>query len=94
MTFATASASHRQAVRIAGFCLPFTMVLVVFANFYVGANLVVPGNAVETSENILAHQDRFHAWIACDVLYAINVVAVSAALYVLLKPANHGMALR
>jgi hypothetical protein len=93
MTVNTVSASQRQAALIAGFSLPFALVLVVFANFYIGANLIVPGNAVDTANNILAHQTRFHVWVACDLLYAINVVAISAALYVILKPANHSIAL-
>ena len=93
MTVNTVSASQRQAALIAGFSLPFAMLLVVFANFYIGANLIVQGNAVDTANNILAHQTRFHIWIACNLLYAINVVVISAALYVILKPANHTIAL-
>ena len=71
--------SQRQAALIAGFSLPFAMVLVVFANFYIGANLIVPSNAVDTAKNILAHETRFHVWVACNLLYAINVIAISAA---------------
>ena len=85
--------SQRQAALIAGFSLPFAMVLVVFANFYIGANLIVPSNAVDTAKNILAHETRFHVWVACNLLYAINVIAISAALYVVLKPVNLGLAL-
>ncbi len=93
MTQTSASAPQRQAAVIAGFSLPFAMVLVVFANFYIGANLIVPGNAVDTAANILAHETRFHLWVACNLVYAVNVVAISASLYVILKPTSHTLAL-
>lgn len=93
MTIGTVDAAQRQAAKVAGFALPFAMVLVIFANFYIGANLVVPDNAVDTAKNVLAHETRFHIWIACDLLYVVNVVAVSTALYIILKPVSRGLAL-
>ena len=93
MTIGVVDESQRKAARIAGFTLPFAMAIVIFGNFYVGANLIVSGDAVETARNIMAHETRFRLSIACNLLYVANVTLIIAALYVVLKPVNRGLAL-
>ena len=93
MTLAAIDNSQRQAAKVAGFTLLFGMAIVVFGNFYVGANLVVPGNAVETARNILAHETRFRLSMACNLLHVASVAVLLAALYVILEPVNRCLAM-
>ena len=93
MTISTIDDSQRQAARIAGFTLLFAMAIVMFGNLYLAASLIVSGDAVETARNIMAHEIRFRLSIACNLLYVATVAVLLAALYVILKPVNRGLAL-
>ena len=93
MTISTIDESQRQAAKIAGFNLVFAMAIVIFAQYYVAGNLIVPRNAVETAQNILAHETRFRITIAFNLLYVASIAALLAALYVILSPVNRGLAL-
>jgi hypothetical protein len=66
---------------------------VVFANYGLLNPLIVPGNAAETARNIVAHETQFRVAITCFLIYSATVVVLLAALYVILKPANRGLAL-
>ena len=55
--------------------------------------LIVPGNAAETARNIVAHQIQFRVTLICFLTYSASVVVLLAALYVILKPVNQGLAL-
>jgi hypothetical protein len=85
--------SQRTAAKVAGFSLLFSMVIVVFANYALLNPLLVPGNAVETARNILAHETQFRVAATCFLTYSLSVVVLLAALYVVLKPVNRGLAL-
>ena len=93
MTITNIDESQREATRIAGFTFVFAMVIVMFGNLYISANLIVPGNAVETARNILEHETLFRINIACDLLYVITVAVMLTALYVILKPVSSGLAM-
>jgi len=93
MTIQAIDESQRKAARVAGFTLLFGMVIVIFGEFYISANLIVPGNAAETARNILAHETLFRINIACNLIYVTNVVVLLTALYVILKPVNRSLAL-
>ena len=93
MTLSTIDESQRTAARIAGFTLLFAMAIVIFGEFYISSNLIVPGNAAETARNIMAHETRFRINIACDLIYVVNLVVLLSALYVILKPVNRSLAL-
>ena len=69
------------------------MAIVVFANYALLNPLVVPGNAVETARNIVAHETQFRITATCFLIYSAGVVVLLAALYVILKPINPGLAL-
>jgi len=86
-------ASQRTAARIAGIAFVFGIAIVVFGEFWVSAGLIVPGNAAETARNLLAHESRFRVNIACNLLYVADLQVLAAALYVILKPVNSGLAL-
>src|ERR1044071_8583544 len=85
--------SQQQAARIAGFTILFAMAIVVFGEFFLSANLIVPGNAVDTARNILAHQTIFRTKVACDLIYVANLVVLLSMLYIILKPVHHSFAL-
>ena len=93
MTISTIDNSQRTAVKVAGFSGLFAFAIVVFANYVLLNPLIVPGNAAETARNIVAHQLQFRVTVTCFLLYSVTVVVLLAALYVILKPVNHGLAL-
>lgn len=88
-----ADASQRKAARVAGFTFLFAMAIVVLANYGISFRLSVPGNAVETARNILAHETLFRLNIACNLLYAATLGVLLSALYIILKPVNRSLAL-
>jgi hypothetical protein len=51
----TVDASHSKAARVAGFSFLLAMAIVVLANYGISFRLIVPGNAVDTARNIMAH---------------------------------------
>ena len=93
MTISTIDNSQRTAAKIAGFSLLFSMVIVVFANYVLLNPLIIPRNATETARNIMAHETQFRVAVTCFLIYSASVVVLLAALYVILKPINQGLAL-
>jgi len=79
--------------KVVGFTLVFGIMIVMFGQFYVSTKLIVPGNSIETAKNIIAHETQFRIWIFCNLLYIINTVVLLSALYVMLKPMSHSLAL-
>ena len=92
-TSSTIEPAQRTAAKVAGFSGLFAMAVVVFANYGLLNPLIVPGNAAETARNIVAHETQFRVAITCFLIYSATVVVLLAALYVILKPANRGLAL-
>jgi hypothetical protein len=93
MTSGNIDESQRRAARVAGLTLLFGMAIVVFGEFYISTNLIVPGNAAETARNIIANETRFRINIACDLIYAANVAVLLASLYTILRPVDRNFAL-
>jgi hypothetical protein len=93
MTNGTIENSQRTAAKVAGIALLFSMVIVVFANYGLLNPLLVRGNAAETARNIIAHEAQFRVALTCFLTYSLSVVILLAALYVILKPVNPGLAL-
>ena len=93
MTISTIDESQRKAARVVGFTFLFAIAIVVIANYGINFRLIVPGNAVDTARNIMAHETLFRINIACNLIYVMNVVVLLAALYVILKPVNRNLAL-
>jgi hypothetical protein len=69
------------------------MAIVVYSNYGIYEHLIVPGNVAETARNIVAHETLFRLSLVCNVAYTTTVVVLLAALYVILKPVNPGLAL-
>ncbi len=93
MTISKIDNSQRTAAKVAGFSLLFSMAIVVFANYVLLNPLLVRGNAAETARNIMAHETQFRVAVTCFLIYSASVVVLLAALYVILKPVNQGLAL-
>src|SRR6266403_6186564 len=85
--------SQRTAAKIAGLSYLLTVAIVVFANYALLDPLVVPGNAAETARNLLAHETQVRVIATCFLTYSASVIVLLAALYVILKPVNRGLAL-
>jgi len=92
MTISAINESQRKAAPVAGFAYLITFATVVYVNFGIHDRLITENNA-ETARNILAHERLFRIGIVGDLLYCVGVVVLLAALYVILKPVNRGLAL-
>lgn len=85
--------SQRTAAKIAGWSYLFSFAIVVSANYVLLNPLIIPRNAVDTAQNILAHQTQFRIALTLFLTYSIGAVVLSGALYIILKPINHCLAL-
>ncbi|MDQ6876320.1 MAG: DUF4386 domain-containing protein [Candidatus Dormibacteraeota bacterium] len=93
MTNSTIDEAQRKAARVAGSAFLLAMAIVVLVNYGITFRLVIPGNAVETTQNIMANETLFHISVAGNLIYATTVVVLLSALYVILKPVNRNLAL-
>src|SRR6266446_4783996 len=93
MTISKIDNSQRTAAKVAGWSGLLTFAIVVFGNFVLLNPLTVPGNAAATAQNIVAHETQFRLTVVCFLTYSLGVVVLLSALYVVLKPANPGLAL-
>jgi len=89
----TIESLQRSAAKVAGVSLLFSMVIVVFANYVLLNPLIVRGNAAETARNIMAHETQFRVALTCFLTYSASVIVLLAALYLILKPVDRGLAL-
>jgi Domain of unknown function (DUF4386) len=91
--FAVANNSQRAAAKIAAWSYLLSFAVVVFANYALLGPLIIPRNAVETAQNILAHPTQFRVALTLFLTYSVGAVVLAAALYVILKPINQYLAL-
>ena len=87
--------SMRQAALVAGFTSFAPLVLggVPFAEFYVFARLIVPGDTAETVLNILANRSLFLTGVFAHLITFVADVILAWALYVLLVPVHRALSL-
>ena len=69
------------------------VILSPFSMIYVPTTLIVPDNAATTAANIMTSQGLFRLGMASDLLVVLIEVALTALLYVLIKPVNKTLAL-
>jgi uncharacterized Tic20 family protein len=91
--FAVANNSQRTAAKIAAWSYLLSFAVVVFANYALLGPLIIPRNAVETAQNILAHPTQFRVALTLFLTYSVGAVVLAVALYVILKPINRYLAL-
>ena len=85
--------TQRKAARAVGFTYLIALVAGVFAEFYVRYSLVVPDDAAQTAQNIVAHEGLFRLGVIANLTtFAADVVLITA-LYVVLRPVAPNLAL-
>jgi Domain of unknown function (DUF4386) len=85
--------SQRVAAKIAGVSGLLAFPIVVAGNYALLSPLIVPGNAVETARNIMAHQTQVRIALSCFLTYSVGVVVLLGALYVIFRPVDRILAL-
>lgn len=85
--------SLSRAALIAGLSVLVMVITAPFAEIFVYPRLVIPGNAAETSKNILAHQTLFASAIFGYAITFICDVLAAWAFYILLKPVSRYLSL-
>jgi hypothetical protein len=93
MTNRIGDISLRKAAIVAGLGLLIMTIFAVFADFFVFSNLIVPGDAATTANNIMANEGLFRIGICSFIIVIICDVVVAWALYVLLKPVHKSLSL-
>ena len=93
MTTTSIDNSQRAAAKIAGWSYLLSFVIVVFANYVLLNPLIIPRNAVDTAHKIVAHQTQFRVALTLFLTYSIGAVVLAGALYIILRPINHYLAL-
>ena len=81
----------RQAALVAGFA--YLLSPVTTAEFQLYPKLVIPGNAVQTFQNIGAHSGTFAIIIACYLVTFLEDIVIAWALFYLLAPVNRALSL-
>lgn len=79
--------------RIAGFLYLLITVLAGFVHFYIPGELIVPGDATTTANNIMASGGLFRLGIGSQLVLLLSEIALSLILYVLLKPVSRTLSL-
>jgi hypothetical protein len=85
----------RQAALVAALASFAPLVLggVPFAEFYVFAKLIVPGDTAETVRNILANRSLFLTGVFAHLITFVADIVLAWALYVLLVPVHRALSL-
>jgi hypothetical protein len=80
--------SEKRLARIAGSLYLVVALLGGFAELYVRARTVVPGNAADTADNIRASATLFRLGFASDLVQATFFLFTAMALYLLFRHVN------
>ncbi|WP_273565675.1 DUF4386 domain-containing protein [Maribacter halichondriae] len=83
---------QKKAAKIAGFMFLFILTAVL-VNSYVFSQLIVAGNALATSDNIMANTGLLRVGIGNELILSIAAILLALALYIILKPVNRNFAL-
>ncbi len=86
-----ADLSQRKAAIVAGVTFLMMTIFGPFTEFFVRQNLIVPGDAATTANNIMANELLFRIGIFSFIIMVIFDVVLAWALYVLLKPVNKSL---
>ncbi len=81
-----------KTARIAGLLYLIIFPLNIFAMMYVPSNLIVPGDAATTANNIMASEGLFRSGIVSFLIGATIFILLVLLLYKLLKPVNKNYA--
>ena len=85
--------SLNKTARIIGVLYLVITVLAPFGLLYVPANLIAPGDATATANNVMASEQLFRlSIVSASVVFLLEIV-ITALLYDLLKPVNQTLSL-
>jgi len=93
MTSSTPDDSQRKAAKIAGLLYLMTLMTIVSVTYGIVRPLVAGVDPAEAARRILAHETLFRAAAVGNLAFCIEVVVLSAALYVVLEPIDRTLAL-
>jgi hypothetical protein len=82
-----------NVARIAGVGYLIIFFSGIYANFFVLENLIVPGDAVATANNLAANEMLFRFGMLSFVIMVIFDLVLAWALYVLFRPVNQSLSL-
>jgi hypothetical protein len=88
MTPSPIERNQQIAARVAGFLYLATTAIQMFAELYLRAPLLVPGNAAQTATNIATSEPLFRISTATILIGTAGRVWLLVALYVILEPVN------
>lgn len=86
-------ASPQIYARIGGMLYLYIIVAGGFAEGFVRSRLIVPGDAIATANNIMAHESLWRIAFAGELILYVCAVSLVLVLYVLLSPVNRNIAL-
>lgn len=93
MTNLIADIPISKAAKIAGIGYLIIFVLGIFANFFIFGNLIVPGDASTTANNILSNELLFRSGMVSWLIVLICDIVIAWALYIFLKPIGKNISL-
>ena len=93
MVTSVSDISPRKAARLAGVLYLLVIIFGMFSEVYVSQRFLVPGNTVETSQNIIASEFLYRIGFVADLIHHTCFFLVSIALYLLFKEVNKSHAL-
>ena len=85
--------SQRQIALVSGIGLLLMIVFIMLAELLAMANIIVPGDAAATTNNIIAHESQFRMGVFFYLIVVILDFVVAWALYVFLKPLNNPLSM-
>lgn len=81
--------SIQRTARIAAVLYLIITVAAIFAHIYLPSNIIVPGDAAATANNIISSETLFRVGgVGGELVVLLSEVILSIVLYVLLKPVN------
>jgi hypothetical protein len=93
LTNRAAERSPNAMARLAGLLYLVIAIAAIVAHMYVPAQLMVPGDAAATANNILAAKPLFRIGIGSEFVVLISEIVLSILLYVLFKPVSKTLSL-
>ena len=86
--------SIQKTARFAGVLYLIITIAAIVAHFYVPSNIIVPGDAAATANNIMNNETLFRVGgVGSELIILLSEIVLSVVLYVLLKPVNKTLSL-
>lgn len=86
--------SIQKTARFAGVLYLIITIAAIVAHYYVPSNIIVPGDATATANNIMASETLFRVGgIGSELIILLSEIVLSVVLYELLKPVNKTLSL-